>query len=286
MFSSVTGKLMEQGEKPDAAYWKANMVSPVRFAGAASELLRDGELGANFLIELGPANALAGPISQVKKSLAGRIGDVPYTSALTRGQDSTLAMYKTAGQLFLAGGAVSLSRVNGTRKDKAKVVVDLPNYSWNHTNSYWHETRASKEWRFKKFVNHDLIGSKIPATAWQAPTFKKLLKLSEVPWLKDHLLGTEIVFPGAAYIAMAVEGVYQTTMSVKWNHQAPEKYRFRLRDVQILRALVLEEKSETRLTLSLTPVKGGSTRTWYEFRVCSVQEDAPVDQEQDRKSVV
>ncbi|PSN59528.1 PKSKA1 [Corynespora cassiicola Philippines] len=279
MFSSVTGKMMQPGEKPDAAYWKSNMVSPVRFTAAASELLRDGELGANFLIELGPSNALSGPVAQIKKSLAGKIGDVPYSSALTRGEGSTLALYKSAGQLFLAGGAVSLTRVNRIAKDKAKMIVDLPNYSWNHSNRYWHETRASKEWRFKKFVNHDLLGSKIPATAWQAPTFKKLLKLADVPWLKDHLLGSEIVFPGAAYIAMAVEAVYQTTMSVQWNHQAPPRYRFRLRDVQILRALVLEEKSETRMTLSLTPVKGGSTRTWYEFRVCSMQDDAPVDQE-------
>jgi len=279
MFSSVTGRLLGLNEKLDAAYWKSNMVSPVRFADAASDLIRNGELGANFLIELGPANALSGPIAQIKKSLAGKIGDVPYNSCLTRGQGSTLALYKSAGQLFLAGGSVSLSRVNRIEKHSAKVVVDLPNYSWNHTNRYWHETRASKEWRFKKFVNHDLLGSKIPATAWMAPTFKKLLKLSDVPFLRDHLLGSEIVFPGAAYIAMAVEAIYQTTMTVKWNHQAPEKYRFRLRDVQILRALVLEENSETRMTLSLTPVKGGSTRTWYEFRVCSVQDDAPVDQE-------
>ncbi|KAF2844391.1 ketoacyl-synt-domain-containing protein [Plenodomus tracheiphilus IPT5] len=218
MFSSVTGKLLEENEKLDAAYWKSNMVSPVRFADAASELIRDGEFGANFLIELGPANALSGPIAQIKKSLASKIGDVPYTSCLTRGQGSTLALYKSAGHLFLAGGSVSLSRVNRIEKHNAKVVVDLPNYSWNHTNRYWHETRASKEWRFKKFVNHDLLGSKIPATAWAAPTFKKVLKLSDVPFLKDHLLGSEIVFPGAAYIAMAVEAVYQTTMSIDGHH--------------------------------------------------------------------
>ncbi|KAF5844025.1 hypothetical protein GGP41_009349 [Bipolaris sorokiniana] len=279
MFSSVTGNILEPSEKLDAAYWKSNMVSPVRFAEATSELIRSGEFGANFLIELGPSNALSGPIAQIKKGLAGKISDVPYTSCLTRGQGSVLALYKSAGQLYLAGGSVSLSRVNRIEKSNAKVIVDLPNYSWNHNNRYWHETRASKEWRFKKFVNHDLLGSKIPATAWVAPTFKKLLKLSDVPFLRDHVLGSEIVFPGAAYIAMAVEAIYQMTMAVKWNYQAPEKYRFRLKDVKILRALVLEENSEIRITLSLTPVKGGSTHTWYEFRVCSVPEDAPIDQE-------
>lgn len=279
MFSSVVGRRMHPEERVDAAYWKTNMVSPVRFTAAASELLGDDQFGANFLIELGPSNALAGPITQIKKTIAGKIADVPYTSALTRGQRSTLALYKTAGQLFLAGGEVSLSRVNRIEKHHAKVIVDLPNYAWNHSDRYWHETRASKEWRFKKFVNHDLIGSKIPATSWNAPMFKKVLKLTEVPWMKDHVLGSEIVFPGAAYIAMAVEAVYQTNMVVHWNYQVPERYRFHLRDVQILRALVLEEKSEARLNISLTPVKGGSTRNWYEFRVCSMQDESAVDQE-------
>lgn len=76
---------------------------------------------------------------------------------------------------------------------------------------------------------------------------------------------------------MAVEAVYQTEMSTKWDHQVPARYRFRLRDVQLLRALILEESGEQRLTLALTPVKGGSTGSWYEFRVCSVEEALSAD---------
>jgi acyl transferase domain-containing protein len=40
MFSSVTGTPMPSTESPDAAYWKANMVSPVQFTQATLELLR------------------------------------------------------------------------------------------------------------------------------------------------------------------------------------------------------------------------------------------------------
>lgn len=76
---------------------------------------------------------------------------------------------------------------------------------------------------------------------------------------------------------MAVEAIYQTAMITQWKKQAPSRYRFRLRDVRLLRALVLAENNETRVTLALTPVKGASTRSWYEYRMCSVQEGIDVD---------
>ncbi|KAK4120691.1 PKSKA1 [Parathielavia appendiculata] len=278
MFSSVTGGVLAPGDKPGAAYWKRNMVSPVRFADAAAELLRDTELGANFLIELGPSNALAGPLGQIKKGLGtGPGADAQYTSALKRGADSTMAMYNAAGQLFLAGESVDLATVNRVNQHNAKVIVDLPNYVWDHSVKYWHETRTSSDWRFKKFVNHDLLGSKMNGTSWQAPTFKKVLKVADVPWLRDHRLGSDIVFPAAAYVAMAVEAMYQTAMITQWNEQPPARYRFLLRDVKLLRALVLDEAAETRLTLALSPIKGGSTRSWYEFRVSSQQDGLAAD---------
>lgn len=66
-------------------------------------------------------------------------------------------------------------------------------------------------------------------------------------------------------------------MVTKWQGEPPSCYRFRLRDVKLLCALVLEEDSDTRMILSLTPVKGGSTRSWFEYTVCTVQDALPVD---------
>jgi acyl transferase domain-containing protein len=191
MFSSVTSAVVDPDTTLDAAYWKQNMVSPVRFAAATAELLKQSN--ADFLIELGPANALAGPIAQIKKAL-GKEGQ--YASALKRNSDSTMPMYEAAARLFLAGDAqVSLAKVNGVNAQTSKVIVDLPNYVWNHSTRYWHETRASKEWRFKKFINHDLIGSKVSSVGWNAPIFRGNIKLANLPWLKDHRLGTDFVFP-------------------------------------------------------------------------------------------
>ena len=270
MFSSVTGKVMDRS--PGASYWKANMVSPVRFSQAATELLQT-QTAADFLIEIGPSNALSGPIAQIKKQLSGPAADTQYTAAMKRGADAILPIFDVAGRLFLSGGSVNLQKVHQHNPSrKPAVVVDLPNYSWNHSVKYWHETTASKDWRFKKFINHDVLGSKMNGTPWNSPVFKKTLKLGDLPWLRDHKLGSDVVFPAAGYIAMAIEAVYQTAWMTTWKEEAPPKHRFRLRDVKLSRALVLQEDSETRMMLSLTPVPG-STRSWFEFKVSSLRDD-------------
>ncbi|RYP64884.1 hypothetical protein DL771_008561 [Monosporascus sp. 5C6A] len=273
MFSSVTGQPLES--QLGAEYWKRNMVSPVRFSQTLSELLQR-PTGADFLLEIGPSNTLSAPITQIKKMLSGAAGNIPYASAMKRSAKSILPLYEAAGQLFLLGGQVNLASVN--RNVHNSVIVDLPNYNWNHSTRYWHETQSSRDWRFKKFIRHDLLGSKMNGTSWHSPTFKQRLLLADLPWLRDHKLGNQVIFPAACYIAMAVEAVYQATMMTSWGEKAPGRYRYRLRDVKFLRPLVLEEGIQTRYTLTLAPlrVQKGSLRHWYEFCVSSISELASV----------
>ncbi|KAK2034868.1 hypothetical protein LX32DRAFT_648230 [Colletotrichum zoysiae] len=248
--SSATGKALSASESPNVTYWKRSMVSVVQFDQAATEFRRDTKDGTDFLLELGPSKALSGPIAQIKKKLASSSGaDATYNSALERGADSTLAMYKAAGQTFLAGGSVNLCKVNRVSSNKAKFTVDLPNYSWNHSTRYWHETLASKDWRFKKFINHDLLGSKVLDTAWQAHVFRKVLKLADLTWLKDHKMGSEVVFPAAGYVAMPVVAVYQTAMTASpalWKGDLPSADAAALLP-KIIDSIVIEAGSSRHL---------------------------------------
>ena len=185
MFSSVTGRKLDV--LSDASYWRSNMESPVRFDQSLREML-SGKESADFLIEIGPSGALAGPIGQIKAALQG--SNVQYCSTSHRGPDSANSLFDVAGRVFVAGGIVDLARVNADELDsgrtKPSVVVDLPNYVWNHNTRYWHENEASKDWRFRQFPVHDLLGSKVLGTPWHAPSWKKILRVQDVPWLKDH----------------------------------------------------------------------------------------------------
>jgi acyl transferase domain-containing protein/NADPH:quinone reductase-like Zn-dependent oxidoreductase len=275
MVSSVTGKLITQDQTRTAAYWRDNMMSPVQFEAACRTLFGDANIDANFLIELGPSNALAGPVAQTVKYMG--IESVKYVAASKRGQDSIHAIFDVAGQLFLHNAEISLERVNHNETvpeaSVSAVIVDLPNYNWNHTSRYWYESVTSKEWRFKPFLEHDLLGSKVLGTLWQNPTWHKKLRLFDLPWLRDHRIGSEILFPAAGYIAMAVEAVRQAEFALTSGaDKSPlngRTFRYDLRNVEFSRGLVLEDDVEVDLMLTLAPT-ATIGRGWWEYRIMSL----------------
>lgn len=274
MFSSVTGLPVSGDDNalgPD--YWRQNMVSPVRFAQSAGNML-SGKGGSEFIIEIGPTGALAGPVAQVIKATPGA-RNAQYTSAAKRGADTLLALYEVAGKLWANAGVVDLRKVNGY--DQANLVVDLPNYQWNHSRRYWRESLSATEFLQRPFLSHDLLGSKILSVPWHNPTFYQVIELSDVPWLRDHKIGDQVIFPAAGYLAMAVEAIYQTTFMTRWKDRGPPAaFAYCLKDVQFRRGLVLEEDARTKISLALNPVHA-SPRQWYSFRVRSLTEGSWVD---------
>lgn len=270
MFSSVYGERMSG--QTDAKYWKANMTSAVKFEDACREMIA-GRNGADFLIEIGPSAALAGPIAQLKESMETERSKVQYCAALGRGADSINSLFHVAGKLFISGAPVNLSGVNNEEDASLPLpcmIIDLPNYSWNHNDKYWHESQASKDWRFRSFVEHDLLGTKVLATPWHAPSFRKTLLLERLPWLRDHKMRTDIIFPASGYIAMAIEAIYQThtVQNSETNRGPAGALQYHLRNVKFDRALVIEEGTESKIMLALNPL-AGTKNTWHEFRVSS-----------------
>ncbi|KAI0416753.1 reducing type I polyketide synthase [Xylaria grammica] len=264
MFSSVTGSILT--EPIDLAYWVRNLQSQVRFEHAVGAMI-DGKDGSNFLIEVGPSNALSGPVSQICESASHLTLQPHYTSVSVRGPETLTSLYGVAGKLFAAGGVVDLERVNELQHGSPSTLIDLPNYAWNRSKKHWHESLASKDWRFRPFVKHDLLGTKIPATSWQSPVWKNKLKLGNNTWLRDHKLGNNTVFPGTGYVCMAMEAMYQTAYMAIWKEEIPSAYTYRLRDIKFLKALFLDDSDDAPLVvLTLTPPLG-SNPSWYQFKI-------------------
>ncbi|GME30251.1 polyketide synthase 2 [Neofusicoccum parvum] len=274
MFSSVFGREMDQAA--DVQYWKTNMVSPVLFDGALRQMI-SGKGAANFLIEIGPSGALAGPVAQVKSATAGG-ASIEYCTALSRGQEAVRAVFDVAGRLFVAGADVNLREVNGRSFLTPSVIVDLPNYSWNHSTKHWHESEASKDWRYRMFPHHDLIGTKVLGTTWHAPSWRKTLSLADLPWLKDHKVGSEILFPAAGFMAMAIEGVAQAThaLAVLDGIPVPAAPCYRVRDSTFPKALVLDESRPSKLMLSLAK-RPARDDPWFQYKVFSFASDSWVE---------
>ncbi|KAH8657763.1 putative polyketide synthase [Xylariales sp. PMI_506] len=265
MFSSVTGHEMDQSA--GAAYWRLNLESPVRFSQALSEML-NGSDAPNYLIEIGPSNALSGPTSQVLETLPGGGRNVIYNYALKRDTSAEESLYNVVGQLFINGASVDFAKIN--EYDNQSCIVDLPNYQWDHSKKHWHEGLASQDWRYKPFVTHDLLGTKVHGTSWNFPSWLKELKLNDMPWLKDHKIGDQVVFPAAGYIAMAVEASRQHMIMTQGDKmEDPQRVQFRLKDLKFERALIIEDRKPKKIMLNLTPVPGALS-AWCGYTVMSL----------------
>jgi acyl transferase domain-containing protein len=267
MFSSVTGL---KNETPTGSmYWKSNMISPVCFDAALEEMIKQDS--PDMLIEIGPAGALAGPVAQLLKSLANG-GQLTYCTAWSRGASASKSLFDVAGRLFATGGNVDLPVVNRYDDTSVRTIVDLPNYSWNHAVKYWHESAASKDWRFRKFPVHDLLGSKVLSAPWHTPVWRNRLNASNVPWIMQHKMGGDAIMPAAGYLTIAVEALYQKLRALNPNEcpASPNELSYCLRNVRFQRAMVVEDNRDVRMMLTLTKVLGSND--WHEFRISSTSE--------------
>lgn len=197
MFSSVRAAVLPDDTGLDPAYWRDNMVSPVRFEQAVAAMFNDEDAKVQFVIEIGPAASFRGPVGQIKATLPRDIANaIVYRPSLERGEGAADALFHLGGQLFLAGVPVDVTKVNSSETPgpaaapgtgtAPSVVVDLPNYAWNHSTQYWYENDSSKDWRLRPFLRHDLLGNKVLGSPWDNPTFKCYLRLGDSPWLRDH----------------------------------------------------------------------------------------------------
>lgn len=265
MFSTVTGTKIESIDHD--IHWKNNMLHPVQFSKACADMI-SGDDASTLLIEIGPSGALRSPVAQIIKGIQLIDYQVKYASALVKGSDPISGLFDLAGSLYLAGHSINLAEIN--RDDGAPPchIVDLPNYSWNHSTSYWHENSSSNDWRLRKFPHHELLGSKVLGTSWDRPSWKRTFRTQEIEWLRDHQIGGTIIFPGAGYITMAIEALRQmksVSNSYLPKPQEPDTH-FQFRNVSFLKALALDDNKSFDIMLTMQPQEGTQ---WHSFQISS-----------------
>lgn len=289
-FSSTDGGLLQE-PKLDNRYWTNNLTGQVLFSDSLSAMCRYNESiggekrgiekrGIDILVEVGPHAALKGPVSQVIKSIA-KNQDIAYFPTLVRGTNGVHTMHQLAASLFLKGFPIDLKKVNfGNTPNLSKqfaVLGDLPSYPWKHQEEYWQEPRINKFYRTNKMPYNDLLGSF--ATDFNAlePRWRNIIRLDDLPWLRDHRVQSEVVFPMAGYISMAIEAASQYNLFQGKAHGAS----YILREVLVKYPLMLSEMTEYDMTLSLRPcIIGPQTQStkWYEFAIFSCSEDSEFEE--------
>lgn len=269
MYSAVTGELVEPSEL-GPINWVRNLVSPVLFYDALHDLLRPMEAGrrasdtaVDVLLEIGPHSALQGPANQTMKHHG--IKGVDYRSVLSRGKDSIHTALAAAGALFAQGLAVNVREVNGDTNE-ARPLIDLPSYSWNHSRTFWSESRINKEFRFRQHPRTRLLGAPCPTLGESERLWRGFMRVSEEPWIRDHQIQGSIIYPAAGYICAAVEASRQLAA------EGQAIRDFRLKDVQIIAPALITEEADLELIVQVRPhltCTQNNSSTWSQFTVSS-----------------
>ncbi|KAI2634451.1 hypothetical protein GGS21DRAFT_543554 [Xylaria nigripes] len=279
MISSVTGNEVDLSLKtlcPE--YWSTNLRNRVLFDTAVQQLstIKDYE-GITHLIEIGPGSALSGPFKQICQANEALRSRITYIPSLKRGENDTERLLAVAGSLFVAGHAIDLEEVNSgnkgrdilDRKQKTRhLLVDLPPYQWNYEKRYWAEPRASVEKRARAYPRHDLLGRRVPGLSKKSSSWRNVLRLRDVPWLKDHSLGGAALFPAAGYLSLAIEALRQTSEISGISFQG-----FKLRDIDIKAAMVIPDDDDGLEIILNLQSPTDPTSPWYSFSVESPGDD-------------
>ena len=284
MLSSVTGSSI-QAEDLHSRYWVDNMCSPVQFLQAVEAAFPD-EKGArrrraknavvDTIVEIGPHGALQGPIKQTLTKLD-KMKDILYVPTLTRNKSAVDTSLLLAGSLWCRGVNIDLARVNSTQRVPEEHIprTDLPSYPWNHTNRYWHETAASKSHRFRHAPRTDLLGAPVREFSQLEPSWKNVLRISELPWIADHKVRGSDVFPAAAMICAPFEAARQIGDSSR-----PVE-GFELRDITIGHALIIPpDDPGIEVFTNLKPRRHGATgkvSSWFDWTFVSVESSGVAD---------
>lgn len=202
LYSSVFDEVINVSLALDAQYWASNLTSPVRFHPAIARRLRDQP--QNVFLEIGPHATLAGPLRQICAETRATCAHVP---TMLRSKDCVESLLSAYGQLYQQGISADFKALIPS----GKVVSNLPTYAWDHTAHFWTESRISRDWRFRPHSHHAILGQRVPENSGLTPTWRVMLDLEDEPWLYDHKVRDDIIFPFAGYVSMAGEAVRQIT---------------------------------------------------------------------------
>ena len=277
--SSVSGTEKLEGYGPD--YWVQNLVSKVRFSDALKCLfqtlsMKSGADSPRVFVEIGPHSALAGPVRQTAVSLGTASTDHLYIPTLIRRRDAIVCVVDTVAKLWRLGHPARLDdlRTLSNYSQPLSVLHDVPPYVWDHTCQYWHESRLSREHRFRQFPYHDLLGLRVVGSSPNEPSWCNTLNEDRLPWLRDHAVDQLTVFPGSGYLCMAIEAIRQALSFRAVTGIASE---YVLRNVSFSKALVIPDSpGKAEIQLNLKPTQSPSDKTfsgWEEFRISSVSQD-------------
>jgi acyl transferase domain-containing protein/acyl carrier protein len=230
MWSTVTGEAVK-GPECDAAYWVKNLRAPVLFSGVTQRLIDHDHL---LFVELSPHPIL---LPAVEENLQAKQRVGASVASLRRNADERTTLLEALGTLYAQGLDLDWKRLH----PRGGQCVTLPTYPWQR-ELYWIDAVTPTDAKRARRGGHPLLGEAFrPADRPEAHYWEQSVSVAEIPYLADHRVRGEVVFPGTGYLEMALAA-------------GAEVYgagQFVLEDLAFERMLLLPEGAARRTQLAL-----------------------------------
>ena len=267
-FSTVYGREVTDTSELGPQYWVKNLISTVMLPDAVSSMCSAGSK-PDLLIEVGPHSALQGPVKEILRSIGTSGAKIGYTGSIIRHENGVQSVQAAAGVAYEYGAVIDTIAINfpSTNARYAAILKDLPRYPWQHNTSYWHHSRILEKHNQRPGKRNDILGALASFSNDLEPTWRNIIRLDDMPWLRHHRMQGVVVFPMAGYLCMAIEAAQQRA------HERDQAFdSFELRDVHLDTALILDEGVDTEMMINVRPFNDASksqSLTWDEFKICS-----------------
>jgi len=250
LYSTVTGR-RENGLHLNADYWFRNVRQPVLFTNALGAMLQSH---FDTFVEIGPHPVLVGGANALFKT---RNTDALVTPSMTRREPEVTVFLQSLAQLASRGFAPDTARVFGPNRR----YIRLPKYPWQHSR-YWFESPADAETRRGRFEHPFLKRQTQLVTEEGLAVWESALDVQKFPYLRDHQVDGETVFPGSGHVELA-----WAVASEQFRHES-----FFLENLHFDSPLILQENNRHPLDVRLEIVSGEG-----DYRICSRQADASAE---------
>ncbi|RCI07613.1 hypothetical protein L249_1652 [Ophiocordyceps polyrhachis-furcata BCC 54312] len=224
MLSSVLGQRVDASKLLDSWYWVESIVRPVQFSRALSAMCDQSPSSlvkkidrshvfasaVDHVVEIGPHSTLQGPIRETIRTNS-RETPVGYSSILRRGKSATETTFQALGELHSLGFPLSLRRANELGKENVSpsLLINLPQYPFDHSQRYWHETRMSRNYRLRSVPPSEFLG--VRSRDWNSSDarWQYYIRTTEMAWPQHHVINGTTLYPATGMLAMAVEAAKQ-----------------------------------------------------------------------------
>ncbi|MEB3962602.1 SDR family NAD(P)-dependent oxidoreductase, partial [Streptomyces kunmingensis] len=225
-----------------ASYWADQVRGTVRFADAITRLT---SLGVTRFLELGPDAGLVAAIGESDE-------DALAVAVLNRKQSEPVTAVTALARLWADGADVDWAAFYAPT---GATVVDLPTYAFQHQR-YWLDGASGGSDAGAigaDPLRHPLLSAAVELSDGGGHVFTGRISARTHPWIAEHQVAGEAVFPGTGYVELAVRAGDQLACD-------------RIEELVLEAPLVLPERQAVQVQLIVDPGDGNGRRS---FRISS-----------------